>query len=176
MNDTGRFRYIGTTNDVVDCENCGKPDLRATVIIVPVDADGNDDGEPCYFGSTCAARALSVRGGGAAVRKAADGARLQTLMNAHEARRRLRAYGLPEVGEPTHDQVRAAVRVFVRRNRNVAALVQETGVLVPGHVAALMARDQADVALAVLVAGTDWGRDSQPLEYGYRSVVAETME
>jgi hypothetical protein len=165
---TARFRYIGTTSDVVQCENCGKPDLRATVIIVPVDAEGNDEGEPCYYGSVCAAKALAVRGGGAAVRKAAEGARLNTLMAAHDAVRMLRFYGLPLTGEVEHDALRFAVRVYVRQHSGLADRVARTGVKVPEMVRDMLARKRAAIAEAVLVAGPDWAADPQPLDYGWR--------
>lgn len=171
MNDTGRFRYIGTTSDVVECENCGKVDLRATVIIMPVDAEGNDEGEPTYYGSTCAARALVVKGGGAAVRKAAEGARYTTLMAAWDARRMLWVYGLPETGEPSHAQLRHAVREYVRRNNGVAARVAGTGMKVPDMVRDMLARKRAVIAEAVLVSGKDWDQDRTPHQWGMGSEV-----
>lgn len=158
------FRYIGTTNDIVECEKCGKADLRCTVIIVPLDAEGNDNGDPCYYGSTCAARALAVRGGGAAVRRAANGARLMTLMAAHDAVRMLRFYGLPLDGEMTDDQRRTAVRAYVRNN-NTAELAP--GTTVSDLVCDMLARKRAAVAEAVMVAGADWKNDRQPLDYGF---------
>ncbi|HET9144070.1 hypothetical protein [Actinophytocola sp.] len=166
--DKGNFRYIGTTSDVVECENCGKADLRCTVIIMPVDAEGNDDGEPCYYGSTCAARALGVRGGGAAVRSAATGARLQTLMNAHDAVRMLKLYGLPLSGEMTDDQRKTAVRAYVRYNSGVQARIAEHGGTVSDMVRDMLARKHAAIAEAVLVAGAGWKDDKQPLDWGYR--------
>lgn len=51
------FRVRGTTNDVTDCEQCGRTELRGTVVLQPLDAEGNDDGDVCYFGSSCAAQA-----------------------------------------------------------------------------------------------------------------------
>jgi hypothetical protein len=50
------FRVAGTTDDVTTCELCGRDDLKSTVIMVELDADGNDT-EPVYYGSDCAARA-----------------------------------------------------------------------------------------------------------------------
>lgn len=172
-----RWRYIGTTDESTECEKCGKTELRSTVMIVPLDVDGNDEGDPVYFGSTCAARALGVRGGGKAVLAAANGARLQTLMNAHDARRMLRAYGdLPETGPLTEEQRRAGVYAYVRNNRGVQAAIARDGGTVTDRLLEMLARKQAAIADAVRVAGAEWGKDRQPLEYGYRSVVADTME
>ena len=50
------FRVLGTTDDVTACELCGKPELRGTVILGALDADGNVEGE-AYYGSSCAAKA-----------------------------------------------------------------------------------------------------------------------
>jgi hypothetical protein len=50
------FRVAGTTDDVTICDQCGRDDLRSTVVMVHQDADGNDDGTS-YMGSDCAARA-----------------------------------------------------------------------------------------------------------------------
>jgi general stress protein YciG len=172
-----RWRYLGTTDESVICEKCGKDDLRSTVMIVPLDADGNDDGDVTYYGSTCAARALGVRGGGKAVLAAANGARLQTLMNAHDARRMLRAYGdLPETGQLTEEQRRAGVHAYVHNNRSVQAEIAKHGGTVTDRLLDMLARRQAQIADAVRVAGAEWGKDRQPLEWGYRSAIADTME
>jgi hypothetical protein len=79
------FRYIGITDECTECENCHKPELRSTVVIMPLDADGNDEGDPVHYGSSCAARALSVRGGGGTVRKSAEGAMVRTMIAALDA-------------------------------------------------------------------------------------------
>lgn len=46
----------GFTDQVTDCELCGKPELRGTIQMIELDEDGNDF-EDHYFGSTCAAKA-----------------------------------------------------------------------------------------------------------------------
>lgn len=51
------YRVRGTTNDVTDCEQCGRVELRGTVMMQPLDAEGNDDGDVAYFGTSCAATA-----------------------------------------------------------------------------------------------------------------------
>lgn len=50
------YRVLGTTNDVTECELCGRAELKGTVVMMPLDADGNDEGDPGYFGTACAAR------------------------------------------------------------------------------------------------------------------------
>lgn len=52
-----QFKVMGTTNDVTSCELCGRSDLHHTIVLVPLDADGNDAGAPVYYGSECGARA-----------------------------------------------------------------------------------------------------------------------
>jgi coenzyme F420-reducing hydrogenase beta subunit len=177
MANTAKFRYLGTTDETHICEKCGRDELKSVVMIVPLDAEGNDDGDVTYYGSTCAARALGVRGGGKAVLAAANGARLRTLMNAHDARRMLRAYGdLPEIGSLTEEQRRAGVHAYVRNNRGVQAAIARDGGTVTDRLLEMLARKQAAIADAVLVAGAEWGKDAQPLNYGYRSAIKDTME
>jgi len=104
-----QFRYIGITDECVVCQKCGKPNLRSTVVLAWLDEDGND-GEYTYYGSTCAARALNVtgRGAGAKILGLARAAHRALVLDAYEGRTMLAAYGLPETGGLTPDQVRAA--------------------------------------------------------------------
>jgi hypothetical protein len=51
------YQVKGTTGDVTTCELCGRDELKGTVVLQPLDADGNPDGDPCYFGTGCAAKA-----------------------------------------------------------------------------------------------------------------------
>ena len=51
-----RMRAAGTTDEITACECCGRENLKSTVIMMTVDADGNDIARS-FFGSTCAARA-----------------------------------------------------------------------------------------------------------------------
>lgn len=161
-----KFRYIGTTDDVIECEQCGKPNLRSTVVIMPLDAEGNDDGEPVYYGSVCAARALAVRGGGKAVRQSASGARVRTLMAAHDARRMLRLYGLPEAGELEGAALITACMTYAKFNPGAARTALGINDMIR-HVNDMLARKRAAIHDAVLVAGEDWANDRQPIDYGY---------
>jgi hypothetical protein len=68
------YRVTGTTDDVTTCELCHKPELKGTVMLVPLDAEGNEDGEVCYFGTSCAAKAAgwTVKDVRAGIKRAAD--------------------------------------------------------------------------------------------------------
>jgi hypothetical protein len=50
-------KVLGTTTDVTDCELCGRTDLKGTIALLPLDADGNAEGETVYFGSDCGSKA-----------------------------------------------------------------------------------------------------------------------
>lgn len=54
-----RFAIKGITDDVTTCECCGRRGLRRTVALMPLAADGAEDGEVTYYGTSCAARALN---------------------------------------------------------------------------------------------------------------------
>jgi hypothetical protein len=53
---TRTHKIIGTTQDVTDCECCGRTDLKKTVIVAILDADGNTTGV-AHYGTVCAAHA-----------------------------------------------------------------------------------------------------------------------
>lgn len=142
---TPAYRYLGITDECVECQQCGRTELRSTVVLAILDADGNTE-DVTYYGSTCAAKALGIKGGGQAVLKSARGWHQHTLDVAKSARDRLAYYGLPETGEPDHETLRAAVPIYNRTNRDVCELVARTGIKVPGHVLAMMRRDQAAIA------------------------------
>jgi hypothetical protein len=67
------YRVIGTTDESTECDLCGKVELKATVMLVPIDAEGNADGDVCYFGTSCAAKAAgwTVREVRAGIKRAA---------------------------------------------------------------------------------------------------------
>jgi hypothetical protein len=119
MTETPKFRYVGVTDECVVCQKCGKPNLRSTVVLAFLDEDGNDE-EYTYYGSTCAARALNVtgRGAGARVLGLARAAHRELVRNAHDGRRMLGIYGLPEIGAPTEDALRVATLQYADVHRN----------------------------------------------------------
>lgn len=51
------YTVKGTTDEVTTCELCGRVELKGTVVLIPLDEDGNPDGDECYFGTSCAAKA-----------------------------------------------------------------------------------------------------------------------
>jgi hypothetical protein len=58
MTETTRpaFKVLGTTNDVTECEHCGRTELKGTIRLGVLDADGNVE-DVTYFGAVCGARA-----------------------------------------------------------------------------------------------------------------------
>jgi hypothetical protein len=50
------FRVAGMTDEITTCELCGRNELRGTVQMIELDADGNDVTDH-YFGTSCAAKA-----------------------------------------------------------------------------------------------------------------------
>lgn len=65
---TTTARFLGTTDDVTNCDCCGRTGLKSTVALLV----GEDALEPVYYGVTCAAKALGMRA--PEVRKAAKAA------------------------------------------------------------------------------------------------------
>ena len=55
MTQTYVWRAYGVTEDITECDRCGKIDLKGTVRMVAQYADGDQDGE-MYMGTDCAAR------------------------------------------------------------------------------------------------------------------------
>jgi hypothetical protein len=91
------YRVLGTTDEVTTCEACGRPELKGTVVLQPLDADGNDDGEPCYYGSSCGAKLAksTTREINAQARKADREAAAAAKAAEEEARRREWEAGRP---------------------------------------------------------------------------------
>lgn len=54
------WKIKGITDDTTECECCGRINLRRTVALAPLDAEGNEDGEVSYFGTSCAARKVGT--------------------------------------------------------------------------------------------------------------------
>lgn len=50
------FRVIGSTDDCTQCELCGRDELKGTVVLAELDADGSELGY-VYYGTSCAAKA-----------------------------------------------------------------------------------------------------------------------
>jgi hypothetical protein len=109
---TATHRYIGITDEQTVCDRCGKSELGRTVILVTLDADGNDDGV-VRFGTTCASRALAVKGG---ARKVADLANFATYQTQQDASRARRWFAKWDVADMDTTDIEA-VKVFARTYR-----------------------------------------------------------
>lgn len=150
MTTTPKFRYIGTTDECVECQKCGKVDLKSTIVLAILDAEGNEE-DITYYGSTCAARALSIKGGGRAVRQAAEWANLQTRQNADDARRRLAYYGLPETGEIDGYTLANAVIKYAEQHSRAHWAAEKTGAQWREMVLEMVAYERAALAEAALI-------------------------
>lgn len=53
-----KFKLIGTNDEADTCCCCGKSGLKRVVWLVPLDVDGNPEGEAEHYGTSCAARML----------------------------------------------------------------------------------------------------------------------
>ena len=82
------YRVRGTTDDVTTCQQCGKPELKGTVILDILDADGNTE-DVTYAGSTRAAKMAGGRVTGAKIRQQADAADYRRAEAVRYARERL---------------------------------------------------------------------------------------
>lgn len=98
---TATHRYIGVTDEQTVCDHCGKAELAKTIVLALLDADGNQE-TVVHYGSTCAARALAVKGGARRVRDLAGFAHRQTVEAAADARALLAFYGVEGDGTITH--------------------------------------------------------------------------
>lgn len=78
----------GTTDDVTTCQQCGKPELKGTVILDILDADGSTEAIT-YVGATCAARMIGGRATGAKIRQQAAAADYRRQQAVEYARERL---------------------------------------------------------------------------------------
>jgi hypothetical protein len=149
-----RFRYIGTTDECVDCERpgCPKVNLKATIVLMMLDAEGNDD-DVTYYGSTCAAKVLGMtgRGQGAKVLDKARFAHQKTIEAAKDARRMLGHYGLPETGQPDVEAMMTAVDRFQDAHRVAIWFNEKTRGDWFDMVRDMLARRQAQIADAKLI-------------------------
>lgn len=90
---TAAYRVLGTTDEVTTCDICGKVELKGTIVLGVLDADGNVEAE-LYAGSSCGAKAAGRTGRGASA-KLADEAEVVTRKTrdaATEARGKMAFY------------------------------------------------------------------------------------
>ncbi|MGW1562759.1 hypothetical protein ACWCQ1_40605 [Streptomyces sp. NPDC002144] len=107
------WKIKGISDDRTQCDCCGLSGLKRTVALMPLDADGNENGtaeDVVYYGTSCAAKALGWRQG--QVTSAALTAQHQRNELDHYARRIISIYA-PIESAPAAVQA----RVFHQRNR-----------------------------------------------------------
>jgi hypothetical protein len=103
-----QYRIKGVNDEQDTCDECGKTNLRRTVILAPLDDEGNEDGE-CRVGVDCAAKMMRTTTVKVKNQVAEQSTRLDR--EADDARERL------DFWEPVLAQGRdAAVREFRARN------------------------------------------------------------
>lgn len=112
-----RYRYIGITDECLTCQKCGRDELKSTVVLAILDADGTEE-EITWYGSTCAAKVLGVKGGGRAVRGYAEAATHRTLTEAAHDRSMLDHYGLPLTGDPSDAELETATDRYIDVHAN----------------------------------------------------------
>lgn len=145
-----KFRYIGITDECVVCEKCGKPGLRSTVILAILDADGNPE-DATYYGSSCAARALEIKGGSRSVLNSARAAHDRTIEIAKEARTALDRYDLPHTGEVSDYDVQYAALLFATKYGHAHWAVNMTGAQWREKVREFIAARHAEIKNAALL-------------------------
>lgn len=75
----------GFTDEITACEICGKPELKGTVRMAAIDADGEQAGE-VYAGVVCAARRAGRKAADIRTEaQRADRARAQAIRDTHRA-------------------------------------------------------------------------------------------
>lgn len=104
------FRIKGIVDDTDTCECCGTR-LKRAVALMPLDADGNEDGDAVYYGTSCAAKAL--RWSTTRVTNTARAAQARWESDAERAREWLAAYEPVEFGS-----TREKFNVFVLERHN----------------------------------------------------------
>jgi hypothetical protein len=123
-----KFRFIGTTDECTECGLCGRMELRSTIVLAALDADGNDE-EIVYYGSSCGAKALSWTGKGSSkkVLDTARSARTRLANEVSDARRMLAFYGLD--GQQPFDRftLAEAVNRFAHQHRNAGWASEKSG-------------------------------------------------
>lgn len=147
---TTKFRFIGTTDETVECQQCGKTELRNTVVLAILDDDGNTE-SVTYYGSTCAARALGIRGGGRSVLQSARWAMDELRLKVKDSRARLDYYSLPYQGGVTDEQVAAALPTFIAVHERAMWAATTTRDEWAGMVRETAMRHQQTIAEASLI-------------------------
>jgi hypothetical protein len=145
-----RYRYIGVTDDCVECQRCGKADLKSTIVLAILDAEGNDS-EVTYYGSSCAARALGRTGRGQAAKilTEAQAAQRQLAQRVAFARELLAFYQVD--GSSTPAEISRAAGRYAETHRNATWAAGMSSDVWVQHVKDMIARRTADIREGELV-------------------------
>ncbi|WP_406469810.1 hypothetical protein [Streptomyces sp. NBC_01615] len=133
-----KWKIKGIVDDFDECGCCGRRGLKRTVAMMPLDADGNEDGtaeDVVYYGTSCAATALSWTQ--SKVTQTAQAAQHEQDQADAHARRMLSIYAPVEFAP-----VRDMARVYCGRNQRQP----DTGVKATEEVAKLLAEARATLA------------------------------
>jgi len=129
------FIIKGINDDTDTCGCCTRRGLKRVVALMPLDVDGNEEGEVVYYGTACAARALGRKS--TWVANQAAGAQAKWEQDAERAREWLAAYEPVEFGS-----TREKFRVFCLERNNTV----RPGETVTQAVAGLLASARAILA------------------------------
>ncbi|MEU3618834.1 hypothetical protein ABZ725_41905 [Streptomyces sp. NPDC006872] len=118
------FRVGGTTDQITTCELCGLEELKGTVQMIELDADGNDSLDH-YYGSSCAAKAagwtqkavnMAARAADKAKKEAAEAARREAEWVEWKAREKAKSWWLTEnYGTADLDEAAKIARISIVR-------------------------------------------------------------
>lgn len=139
MSATGpAYRVLGTTDELTTCQICGKPELRGTVVLEALDADGGTEGIT-YAGSTCAAKLTGRKS--TAIKSDAAAADLKRSQAVEFARERLSWW------EPIEGDRRAIIDLYFSANPSARGNVDA-----PKRVAEILAECREIIAASGLPA------------------------
>ncbi|MFF0795107.1 hypothetical protein [Streptomyces spiralis] len=133
-----KWKIKGIVDDITECGCCGRRGLKRTVALMPLDADGDEDGtaeDVVYYGTSCAATALGWTQG--KVTDTARAAQAERDQRDNWARRMVSIYAPVEFAP-----VRDKARVYYGRNQHQ----RDTGVKATEEVAKLLAQARATLA------------------------------
>ena len=112
MTTNANLRPVGFTTEHTECDRCGKPELRGTVVMA------NEDGEiVAYYGTTCASKELGSKItradalGNEAARRSEVLRELQLASRATGAQRAMYLDGARRSGLVRADEIRYAAKL-----------------------------------------------------------------